>query len=162
MKYLLFISVLCQSFSLTYSQNVISKLISEDTLHISYLSGFNYDVLQLYANGIKVDQRILYSERTSGNAKAGVQIGTTTDTIELCAYYYQRNHTFSLEYNALWGKWNPNQDNAWYSSYPKMCCTLIPHRLGKYISVSVESSEGDEDSIPIIRIRQQQSPFVLD
>lgn len=65
---LLIVIALCSRFSLLAQGGPMKYLLKEDSVTIYYLANFNYDVVLLYANGIKIDENLLYSQ-ASRNAK---------------------------------------------------------------------------------------------
>lgn len=145
--------------------NELNKLIYEDTIFITYGEGFNYDVVIIYANDIKIDEKILYSMKTTGNARASSIIVTNLDSIKLTVYLYNRIHEFSIEYNALWYNWSIKSDKALY--YPAMKTNIVINKNNaKYVEISALENDKDKDiyinkpiKLPVIKLSNKSYKY---
>lgn len=126
-----------------------------DTLQVTFLDNFNYDVALVYVNGIEVFSNILYSKRETGTTYNSFKIFFTVKEIILDVVVFERNQNFSLEYNPLWYDWDIGTDPAFYYVPVKETRKIIPSIDGKFLFVSLEetkNTDGEIRKIPIISI----------
>jgi hypothetical protein len=134
-----------------------------DTVQITFLNNFNYDVALIYLNGIEVFSDILYSKRETGTTYNSFKIFFTVKEIVLDVVVFERNQNFSIEYNPLWYDWNIGTDPAFYYAPVKETRKIIPNVDGKFLFVSLEETknpDGEIRKMPIISITK--NPIILD
>ncbi|NLD49331.1 MAG: hypothetical protein GX660_19400 [Clostridiaceae bacterium] len=139
------------------------KSTRTDTVFVNFLSNFKYDVAILYANGIEVYSNIFYSKKEIGSTYVGCEIFMTVDQVVLDVVLFERNHNYSLDYNALWYKWEIDEDNAFYYAPVKESITIKPDIDGKYVYVSLESKKNQNGEIrKVPKIKVSKKPAILD
>jgi len=164
MAFIYSILVLGNNHSISNSNNyclIIRQNIEGDTLRIGFQDGFEYDIVIVYANGIKIYENILYTQRALGSAIAGMKLIYIADSIEFKVVYYERNHQLSPEYNPLWWDWSWDKDNGVYYPKQEITFTINPAKEGKYLGIFLNLLEdgGENKRLkPSYRIRQ--TPFL--
>ena len=134
-----------------------------DTVQVTFLDNFNYDVALVYVNGIEVFSNILYSKRETGTTYNSFKIFFTVKEIVLDVVVFERNQNFSIEYNPLWYDWDIGTDPAFYYAAVKETRVITPSIDGEFIFISLEETENPNGEIrktPIISITK--SPIILD
>ncbi len=134
----------------------------KDTIKITFLENFNYDVALVYANGVEVFNGILFSKRETGTTYNSFDVFFQVEEIEISVTVFERNHRFSLDYNPLWYKWDINNDPAFY--YDPVSCTRIikPNEDGRFIYISLEHERGKQERRKKPIITASIKPLILD
>ena len=136
--------------------------IRKDTIKVTFLNNFNYDVAIVYANGVEVYNGILFSKRETGTTYNSFDVFFQYEEIEISVTVYERNHSFSLDYNPLWYRWDINNDPAFYYEPFHYTKIINPNKDGRYVYISLEHEKEDKESRKKPKIKSSIKRLVLD
>lgn len=132
-----------------------------DTISVALLSGFEYDVMIIDFDGIEVYNGILFSYKETGDTHDGFKVyynERIEREIRIDVFLFERNQKSSPEYNALWYKWNENDDIGYYYNYVKVTKYYTKAKDGKIIGISLKYDESGR-KYPFLEF--SKVPFLL-
>jgi hypothetical protein len=143
-KIIAIILILISLNIICYSQNInkytIDRLqIQDDSIFISFLGGFEYDLVFIYVNDIRIFEGLLYSSSSLGCAYKTLKVPYLKgDSLKIWFQFFERDIKASLEYNPLWWSWSPENDNSIYFAKKELIFQVDPKKDGKYIGIGVK------------------------
>lgn len=127
--------------------------LNEDTLFVSFGGYFEYDVVFVYVDGVRIAEELLYSSSSTASSYKGFKVTyLSRDSVEFLAVVYKRNKQFNLEYNPLWWEWDPSKDTTIYKKPESVKIKFKPEVLGRKVEVGYQFDKKWDKIMPTIHV----------
>lgn len=135
---------------LLFLANAKSQNLSKtDTLHIIFGSGFYYDQIDIYGNGILLLTKFLYSNKKNGYAYNDIQIPILgKDSIDLSLVFFEgKYHGWKPFYskNDI-----PKRDSDFYSN-GKLFTKKLDLNDGRFLKININPKTNERSNHPLHR-----------